>query len=593
MKKITSLLIAATFCLAANAQINFKDSEANMAQAGTVKDTISTNTVEGTTYNQISHTWHFNTNKAATIATEDPNKAGYLGAPQKASTRKGWRGTGVQPSGAVTGLVHGNLGKTQGYTGGGDPVHFASITDLRAYLSSTTLKYTENDVMQNDADSAVTTVIDVEEGNAVWAIYPGKYKKTDTRVYYNLGGSVVSSDLSFDILTVDPGTSGKTVSVKLIVSIAQKTEGNPAVDNATGIGRGADKTDSATIAYPGSARFEKVIYTSGDAKKTVNICKEFGLSIDTLNFKKIIVALITESSSLTPEEGVYDPVIGYDNFNINLWYDTPVEAANTWVAPSAGKLSAAKGEAIVTSIAGLAMTHNFDTNVESKSDTGAPDVEYNGVNYHSDTFVQSSGANGQFFIFTPSVNGTLDVCGKMGDGKKTLILGTAADIATLNTLTVKTIVAGLEDEELPAVKAVGVKADGTAMDAITEQSWDGTAAINDGTGGNAWVVMSFPVTANKNYAVGVDGSKMQVVGIHFVEGDPSAVKETQTSATKAIGLNGQIEIRNAESMISIYSITGQKIAALNPATGSQFIHVHSGIYLVAEKNQPTQKVFVK
>lgn len=337
MKKITLIALFLTLIFLANAQINFKDGLANMAQAGAVRDTLHTGTVSGTTYYELRHTWNFNTDRTPTLVTEDPAKPGYMGAPQKASTRKGWRGTGVRPGGSATGLVHGNLGKTQSYTGGGDPVYFASISDLKTYLGSTTLKYTEagKEGPQNDLDSAVTSVIKRSDGDAAWCIYPGKYKKTDTRVYYNLGGSIVTSDLSFDVLTLDPGTSGKTVSVKLIVSVANKAEGSPSVDNTTGFGKAADKTDSATVAYPGSARFEKLIYTSGAPGKTINICKEFGLSIDTLNFKKVIVTLITESSSLIPESGVYDPVIGFDNFKISFWLDVPSLPTITSVDPIA------------------------------------------------------------------------------------------------------------------------------------------------------------------------------------------------------------------------------------------------------------------
>jgi len=323
MKKITLMILVVLFALTANAQINFKDSKANMDQAGTTKDTLSKGTVADVTYYQIAHNWHFNTNKPVTLASEDPAKPGFLGVPQKASTRKGWRITGVRPNGSVTGMVHGNLGKTQSYTGGGDPVHFASVADLKSFLGNTTLKYQENSIAQNDLDSAVTCVIDVAEGNAALAVYPGMYKKTDTRVFYNLGGSIATSDLSFDVMTIDPGNSGKTVNVKLVVSIANKLESNPSVDNNTGVGKGADKTDSTTVAYPGSARFEKVIYTSGSAAKHINICEEFGLSKDTLNYKKVIIALITEASDLTPEPGKYDPVIGYDNFKLNFWHDTP------------------------------------------------------------------------------------------------------------------------------------------------------------------------------------------------------------------------------------------------------------------------------
>lgn len=320
---ISALILASTSVFA---QINFKDSPANMAQAGTTKDTLNTGTIDATTYLHLYHNWHFNTDRTAT-GLENPSNPGFLVAPSKASTRKGWRSTGVQPSGAATGLAGGNLGKTQGYGGGGDPVYFANVASLRNYIGSTTLKYPDTSLPLNALDSAVTCLFGMPNGGAALAVYPGKYKKTDTRVYYNLGGSIPTSDLSFTVMTYDAGTSGNTVNVKLVVSIAPSTESNPAVNNTTGIGSGADKTDDTSLGNTGPIRFEKQIFTSSSNVVSdsvrIDICKEFNLSIDYLKFKKVIVALITESSNMTPTAGVYDPVIAFDNFHINFWLDTP------------------------------------------------------------------------------------------------------------------------------------------------------------------------------------------------------------------------------------------------------------------------------
>lgn len=314
----------AAFSLTVNAQVNFKDSGANMAQAGITRDTIKIGEISGTKYYQLSYTWHFNTDRSLTLL-ENPSIPGNLGAPQKVSTRKGWRGVGVLPSGYPTGLAGGNFGKSQSYTGGGDPVYFASVAALREYLGSTTLKYETGNPL-NAVDSAVSCVFKMPNGGGAWAVYPGKYKKTDTRLYYNLGGSIPTSDFAFTVMTYDAGTSGKTVSAKLVVSLAPSTDGSPSV-NAAGIGLGADKADSLALGNNGPVRYEKTIFTSSSNviadSVRVNICETFGLSIDVLAKKKVILALITEASDLTPEAGKYDPVIAFDNFHLNFWLETP------------------------------------------------------------------------------------------------------------------------------------------------------------------------------------------------------------------------------------------------------------------------------
>lgn len=323
-KNFTLLVLTALAVFTANAQINFKDSEANMQIAGTSRDTITQGTVNGVVFYQFSHLWHFNTNKPATTLV-DPADATKLGPLQKASTRKGWRGVAVMPNGAQSGLAGGNLGKCQNYGGGGDPVHFANVADLRSYLGSA-LNYPDTGKPLNAVDSAATCVFDMPNGGAAWAVYPGKYKKTDTRVYYNLGGSTVTSDLSFTIMTYDAGTSGKTVKCKMVLSLAPSSEGNPSVDGTTFMGKGADKTDSIALGNNGPKRYEKQIFTSSSNliadSVRINVAEAFGLTANDLTAKKVLLAIITEASDLTPEAGKYDPVIALDNFHVSFWLDT-------------------------------------------------------------------------------------------------------------------------------------------------------------------------------------------------------------------------------------------------------------------------------
>jgi hypothetical protein len=71
----------------------------------------------------------------------------------------------------------------------------------------------------------------------------------------------------------------------------------------------------------------------------------------------------------------------------------------------------------------------------------------------------------------------------------------------------------------------------------------------------------------------------------------TSIGKTAVSSTKVIGKVGQIQILDAQAAGTIYNITGQKVADF--AAGNQNLDVKSGIYMVVEKNQPTQKVIVK
>jgi len=222
-----------------------------------------------------------------------------------------------------------------------------------------------------------------------------------------------------------------------------------------------------------------------------------------------------------------------------------------WKAPEAATLSVAKGD-LLPAIAGISVTHNFAQPVVSKSDGGAPTVTYNGVAYDNQTIAQADGDNGQNYIFSPTADGLLDICGKMGSGKKNFIFETATPVETLVTYTTKN--AGeVTDKVAVDVVAVGKDANGDDM-TIPKGVWDASAAINN-TGGNAYVVMSFEVKAGKNYVVGVDGSKFMLVGYRYEPGGkftaiPSLISADKTvKAVQYFDITGRAVKANAKGLI--------------------------------------------
>ena len=185
-----------------------------------------------------------------------------------------------------------------------------------------------------------------------------------------------------------------------------------------------------------------------------------------------------------------------------IWKSTGTEA------------SIAAGTEITTGITDLKCVHSDGAGVVGKGDSGATDVTYNGVTWDNKAMIQGS-SNGMYYAFLPAKSGVLDVAVKMGSGKKTFVLEVKDEVFTGIPATVGDLAAltgGFATGDL----LVSVSNLPLVFDTHnqTTGTWDNSTAIQS-TGGNVYMVMSFPVTAGKTYAVGCTGSKFMLRGLSF------------------------------------------------------------------------------
>ncbi len=234
------------------------------------------------------------------------------------------------------------------------------------------------------------------------------------------------------------------------------------------------------------------------------------------------------------------------------------KAQGTWRA-SGSEASVAASTEIDLGISGLKCMHSDASGVSGKSDSGAPKVSYNGVDYENAAFIQGA-TNGMYFAFLPSKNGTLDLAIKMGSDKKTFVLELTDNLWTSMSVTAGDLAA------LTTNKKTGDAITGTAdyfttpavYDTYHQSSatWNGTVSFQT-SGSNVYMVMSFPVSANKTYVVGCFGSKLMLRGVTL----------GTTTQVGGVDLNRPYKIST-----EYFNIAGVKL-------GKNFSELPTGVYV--------------
>ena len=402
MKKIFTFLFLSAFALLANAQLQLNGAPYNsanqMGMAGIKVDSVQTAVYSGSNFYDIDFTWHWTpvasteltnqnqvrftgaptvvdryfkfegtwgANSAANPERFAPIGEDYLLAPQTVSTRSGFALRIKSRDGHIQDAKNSNGGfsKTQsGYfalggnmNAGGDPVWFASVADLKTYMTSrkkvlADVSYgavpaalTNDNYGQlhdglhwntsnadfpdglNTADSALAVILPKNENEAL-AIYPGIFKEFDLRFSFRSDRRQWTRDIEFDVLTVDEGNTGKTATWDIIVSLTYNglnPNSDRDVTDSTRLGEtgeiigGLVITDAETgvTNEPIARRWKAGTYTTGSPILHINVNKVMGLKPHELFNRTVVIALQTRGTEGDTDNatGTYDPIVGIDN----------------------------------------------------------------------------------------------------------------------------------------------------------------------------------------------------------------------------------------------------------------------------------------
>lgn len=183
-----------------------------------------------------------------------------------------------------------------------------------------------NPLVLNDVPAIVTAwgtekpivgLIGVDGADKAFGMFPGSANKNvELALVFSLRGCNMESNVTFDLVTADAGTTGATNNYKLLVGIDTRNELGVNDYEALEKASSADNTDKWFV-------FDN-FYTSGAKgdRKTVDLTQLIGKQITDLNYKTIYMFLYTTGSSAAVEAGKYDPVVCFDNLSFN--YGQPV-----------------------------------------------------------------------------------------------------------------------------------------------------------------------------------------------------------------------------------------------------------------------------
>jgi len=524
MKKIipifTFLIVAASI----SAQFNF-NTNTNIGQ--------TLNAVN--TQNKDTFTVHFNTAIPSASWTFNAATQVYTVTQRKCQTQRGLQ-VNVYGDAIATGngIISSDF-ECRDYGGNRNPQHVASLDSLLSVLNVF-------DILLSTANSKTkpaACLFDVagNTANQAFGAYPAHYKRVEYGFRYNFAGRSIIDDISFELETYALGNTGKTATYKLEVYAGSVSEANK-------IGEVAN------------------IYTTGEAKKTINLAQAIGQSPSVFTNKAIFFFLktmgTTNSEGVTDAVpnaiGVMDPFIVIDNMTVT--YQNP-----QWIYP-VGVLTNAvfnhnNGSPVFVAVSSTDFSGGTPVNVIAGSDQPVK-VRFNSADRVGTLTITEANAGGvHATAYTFTETGAI----KRNNGSGQYIedvsyTRTINQTSGVYTLTVAAPTSGSTNDDIEVTMLVNAPLDATRSIRLE---------VNNGV--RFWY-------------------NVAAIGIRDV-----GTSVDKANAAKLAYVLGRTIVSEAGAM-QIFNINGQLVKSVNATEAHAGVSVEQGIYIVKSGSE-VQKVIVK
>lgn len=487
---------------------------------------------------------HFNTTRNNTtwaVARATANLGKDSISWQKAQTQRGIQAKGFLNN-VITSAYENNNLRSNNAGGNGNPGRVHSIDSLKNILSKSIGVSGVAAVNGNVIDSITrpaACLFDVSANDQAFGLYPGKTTKIEYVFRFDYQGKTCTDDISFEMWTYDAGTTGNSAVYQLAVYTSSTFSEANRLGNLVNV------------------------YTTGTPKKTVNLASEIGVNHSAFTNKSLYIVIHTLG---TNGDGIahavdannvptfFDPTVVFDNFYMT--YQSPVFLSPITTATATNYVNYNNGAPeIKAADAGLSnpgTAKPIATNVvtpvtislKSTNRVGAfsliENLSYNAnITFDAETAFKANDGAGNYDVPVVAVQ-TVNVTNQM------------------RTLTIAAPTAGTSvNDDMEFTFNVIRPTDGNTT--LRFEISNGSARL--------WYDFLFTASTTTN----VDNNVLSPIGI-------------STSRSS-------ISILNATEMVSIFSLSGQKVADLS-VKSSNTITVSPGVYIVKHANE-VRKVVVK
>lgn len=377
-----------------------------------------------------------------------------------------------------------------------------------------------------------------------YAVWPGMAKRTLFGFRVKVDGGL-KSDISFDLMTLDPGNTGATATVKMIAQIGSTNMNNPDVAKL-------DMVTAENVAEVFGNGYYVIdnLYTSvteGLGKTTFNLAELLGIDKAKFNGKQVTVNLYIGTDGTAMNPGKYGPIIGLDNITGEYGlakFLYPVIEDMWWNNGTTGNLKVDTINVLATPD----VEEEIVFRLKSVDRTSTFEIKCDGDNRYNTSF---------YFKETGSV------MGNDGNGNYTV---------------------PVTYEYTPTNDA------GTVSGKIVLPADPNGQPLNDDIEVKYYV--KFPKGQRIMWLEITNGGERFRRDIIVKLQDPDAVAADKSNELTVTSENRTVYVTNAAEEVSILSSSGQHLTTVSAEEAAKGITMERGVYLV-KVGETTQKAFVK